>query len=88
MEMIDKIDNNQPLSGAASMFPNEKQVLPDNDLDIAVNVDYSSLIQMAVESSQADSEVIEKARESIQTGEIESLENFQKAAENIVTLGI
>ena len=86
--MIEKIDNNQPLSGASSMFPNEKKTLPDSDLDVKVNADYSSLINKAINSSETGPEIIEKARESIRTGELESLANFLKAAENILTLGI
>ena len=86
--MIDRIDNNQPLAGVSSMFQNTKRASTDNDLDVSINGDYSSLIDKAMKSPQADTEIIEKARELLQTGELESPQNILKAAENIITLGI
>ena len=86
--MIDRIDNNQPLTGASSMFSKAKRAFSDNDLDVSINTDYSSLIEMAIKSSQTDAELIEKARELVRTGELESLRNFRETAENIVTFGI
>ena len=86
--MIDKIENNQPLSGASSMLTNAKKALSDNDLDISINTNYACLIEMAKNSSPGDEEVIERARESIRTGELESQTSIQKAAENILAFGI
>jgi len=86
--MINKIDNNQPLTGASSILPNAKRALTDKDLDISINTNYSSLIEMAMKSPQTNAEIIEKARESIRTGELESQINIQKAAENIIKFGI
>ena len=86
--MIDKIVNNQILSNASSMLPNTKKTLKNNGLDVSINTDYSSLVEMAAKSSQTDENIIEKARESIRTGELESMENIQNAAENIFTFGI
>ena len=86
--MIDKIDNNQPLTGASAIYPNAKRALPDNDLDVSINTDYPALIEMALKSSQNDAEIIEKARESIRTGELESQASIQNAAENIFNFGI
>ncbi|MBN1974882.1 MAG: hypothetical protein JW787_14675 [Sedimentisphaerales bacterium] len=70
------------------MLTNAKRALSDNDLDISINTNYASLIEMAKNSSQTDEEVIEKARESIRTGELESKTSIQKAAENILAFGI
>ena len=86
--MIDRIDNNQPLAGASSMFPNAKRVSSDNDLDVSINGDYASLIEKAMKSPQTDEEIIEKARKAMLSGELESPQNFLKAAENIITFGI
>lgn len=86
--MIDKIEHNQPMSGASSIVPNAKKALCDIDLDISINTDYSSLVEKAKQCSQTDEEIIEKARESIRTGELESMINIQKAAEKIITFGI
>ena len=46
------------------------------------------LVETAKKSIQTDEEIIEKARESIRTGELESIQNFQKAAENIFEFGV
>ena len=86
--MIDKIENNQLLNGASAIYPKAKRALPDNDLDVSINTDYPTLIEMALKSSQTDAEIIEIARESIRTGELESYANIRKAAENIITFGI
>ena len=86
--MIDRINNNQPLGGASSMFQNSRKVWTDKDLDVSINGDYSSLVEMAVKSSQNDENIIEQARESILTGELETPENILSAAENIITFGI
>ncbi len=86
--MINKIENNQLLSSASSMLQNTKKTFNNIGLDVSINTDYSSLVEMAKQSQQADDEVIEKAREAIRSGELESMVNIQKAAENIFTFGI
>ncbi len=86
--MINKIENNQLLAEASSKFPNAKKILSGNDLDVSINGDYSSLVDMAIKGTQADVEMIQKARESILSGEIDSPQNILMAAENIITYGI
>ena len=86
--MIDKIYNNMPLQGTSSKLPNTKKVSNNDALNVSINTDYSSLVEMAKKSLQTEESVIEKARESIRTGELESMANIQKAAENIFTFGI
>lgn len=86
--MINKIENNQVLSSASSMLSNTKKTFNNIGLDVSINTDYSSLVEMAKQSQQTDAEIIEKARESIRSGELESAVNIQKAAENIFTFGI
>jgi len=86
--MINKIENNQLLSSASSILHNTKKTFNNIGLDVSINKDYSSLVEMAKQSQQTDTEIIEKARESILSGELESMVNIQKAAENIFTFGI
>lgn len=86
--MIDKIENNPLLSNTASLLQKTKKALNNTGLDISINKDYSSLVEMAKQSPQTDEQIIEKARESIRTGELESMASFQNAAENIFTYGI
>lgn len=86
--MIDRINNNQPLSEPSPMFQNAKRALTDNDLDVSINGDYSTLIELAMKSRESDAGIIEQARESLRTGELESPQSLQQAAENIITFGI
>jgi anti-sigma28 factor (negative regulator of flagellin synthesis) len=86
--MINKIENNQLLSSASSMLQNTKKTFDNIGLDVSINTDYSSLVEMAKQSQQTDVDVIEKAREAIRSGELESMVNIQNAAENIFTFGI
>ncbi len=86
--MIDKIENNQIISNTSSMLTNTKRTFNNVGLDVSINTDYSSLVEMAKQNQQTDEEIIEKARESIRTGELESMINIQAAAENIFTFGI
>ncbi|MBN2588258.1 MAG: hypothetical protein JXA96_00215 [Sedimentisphaerales bacterium] len=86
--MINKIENNQLLSSASSLLQNKKKTFNNIGLDVSINTDYSSLVEMAKQSQKTDAEIIEKARESIQSGELESMINIQNAAENIFTFGI
>jgi len=88
--MIEKIDTNQlPLEpGSSSGQPNAAGALPDNNADVSVQVQYASLIEKAIQQPQADTELVQRARELLLSGQLESPENIRKAAENIVKFGI
>ena len=86
--MIDKIDNNQIIANASSVFSNAKKATNKTGLDISINSDYSSLVEKAKQSQQDNDQVVEKARETIRTGELESIANILNAAENIFRFGI
>jgi len=89
--MIDKIDiTNRPLiePGSSSGKPNSSGALPGNDMDVDVQVDYGSLIEKAMQEPQTDPQVVQKARDILLSGELESPERIRKAAENIVEFGI
>ncbi|MHC4426099.1 MAG: hypothetical protein ACYSYV_08390 [Planctomycetota bacterium] len=88
--MIDKVDANPPLieSGSSSGQPNSAGAPPDNEADVSVQVDYASLIDKAMQSPQADTQLVRQARELLLSGQLESPENTRKAAESIIKLGI
>jgi len=89
--MIEKINiTNRPLiePGSSSGKPNSSGALPGNDMDVDVQVDYGSLIEKAMQEPQTDPQVVQKARDLLLSGELESPERIRKAAENIVEFGI
>ncbi len=89
--MIGKIDSNQIrelLEELSSRQPNAGSAIPNNDTDVSVQVNHASLINQAMQASQADEDVVGAARKLLRSGQLESTENIREAAENIVTFGI
>jgi len=86
-----KIDSNQ----IQSFF---QQPQPNNDIiiraaskvqdDASLRVDYASLIDIAVQIPEANGTAVQRAKELLVSGELESPENIRAAAENITTFGI
>lgn len=88
--MIEKIDTSQhPIeSGSSPGLPNTAEALPDNDADVSVQVNYAFLIEKAMQQPQTDTQDIQRAREMLFSGELESPENIHRAAERMVLFGI
>ena len=89
--MIERIGTNQiqnPLENSASRQPDSAEALPNNDADASLQINYASLIDQATQIPQNDTEAVRQAQELLLSGQLESTENFQAAAENIVNLGI
>lgn len=88
--MIEKININRPLiePGSSSGQPNSSGALPGNNMDVDVKVDYGSLIEKAMQEPQTDAQVVQKARDLLLSGELNSLEHVRNAAKNIVEFGI
>ena len=89
--MIDKIGpNNQPLieSGLSSGQPNPPGALRGNDVDVSVQVDYASLIDKAIQPPETDDQQVQRARELLLSGELESEKIIRAAIENILKYGI
>jgi hypothetical protein len=89
--MIGKIQANQirELLQALSSEPhNADSAIPDNDTDVSVQVNHASLINQAMQASQAEEDVIDAARKLLRSEQLESLQNCREAAEDIVMFGI
>lgn len=89
--MIDEVDTNQIrdfLEKSSSRQPNSAGALPNDDADVSVQVNYASLIDNAMQSPQTDTQAVQRARELLLSGQLESPENVREAAENIVNFGI
>jgi len=89
--MIEEVNTNPIrdfLEASSSRQPDSAGPHPNDDEDVSVQVDYASLIDQAMQSPQTDNQTIQRARELLLSGELESLDNILEAAENIVTFGI
>ena len=89
--MIEKIDTNQIqgfLEKPSSRQSNFAAGLGDNDADLSVQVNYASFIDEAIQIPQTDTQAVQRARELLLSGQLESPENILQAAENIITFGI
>ena len=89
--MIDEVDTNQNrdfLEKSSSRQPNSARALPNDDADVSVQVNYASLIDNAMQSPPTDTQAVQRARELLLSGQLESPENVREAAENIVNFGI
>ena len=87
--MIERIHTNRhPLDPALSAGqPNHTGALPDKDADVSVQVNYADLIEKALKQPQTDTQRVERARDLLICGELDTPDNTWKAAENMVKFG-
>ena len=89
--MIEKIDNNQipeiPTESSPKQANSPKEAAK-NQADDSLQVNYDSLIEKAKQIPQEGADAVERARELLSSGELESPENIRSAAENITEFGI
>ena len=89
--MIEKIDTNQIqelLGKSSSKQTDPAKAFPDNGADVSLQVDYASFINKAIQTPQTDTNAVQRAQELLLSGQLESPENIQAAAENIAEFGI
>ncbi len=89
--MIEKVDTSQ-IQGfpekSSSRQPNSAAALTGNNADVSVQVDYASFIDMALQKPQADTQLVQRARELLLSGQLESEGNFREAAADIIEFGV
>ena len=88
--MIDKIEIHQSLlDSAVSSKPTKTgPAHTDNNTDVTVQVDNANLINKALQIPESDLQQVEKARELLLSGQLESPENFFEAAQNLYDFGV
>lgn len=89
--MIGKINTNQVrelLEESSSMKPKSGGAVPNSSADVSVQVNYTALIDKAMQPSQTDADAVNAARKLLLSGRLESKQNFREAAKNIIKLGI
>ena len=89
--MIDKIDANQireSIEKAASQLPDPTKTPVNSREDASLQVDFASLIEDAVQPPQTDAQAVQRARELLIAGLLETEANILGAAESIADYGI
>ncbi len=89
--MLEKIDNNQVpgiFKEPSSKQPDPSNVPASKEVDASLQVSYDSLIEQAKQIPPEDASIVQKARQLLLSGQLESPENTRAAAENIVKFDI
>jgi len=88
--MIRKIETNQIqdfLEKSSSKQPNPAGAA-DNVADVAVQVNYASLIEKAIQPLQTDADAVERAKGLLVSGQLETPKNFGEAAKYLLESGV
>jgi hypothetical protein len=89
--MIDKIDKTQIselMADIASRQARPVEKSDKNNIDASVQIDYAALIKDAAEIQESNPANIERVRQLISSGTLETSENYRQAAENLLVFGI
>ena len=88
--MIDKININpvpDPRQVGDNAQVGQKNTLKP-DVNDTLQIDFGNLIEQAINTPPADNDAVQKAKELLETGRLDSAANIREAAENIIKFGI
>jgi hypothetical protein len=87
--MIDKININSILfDGSTPNQPDRPRNLQNQQADATLQISFDKLIEQATKMPPADAEVVNKAKQLLDSGLLDSEANIRQAAENIASLGV
>ena len=89
--MIEKISPNQIadyLAKTANKQENPDAPVPTTDGDASLQVDFGTLIDKAAEVGPSHAKAVERAKQLLLSGQLDTEENIAEAAENILKFGI
>jgi hypothetical protein len=90
--MIDKIDINQisdHFDGSSTGKSNHSKAITNNEADATLQIDNARLIEQAINSQPTtDTDAVQKAKELIQSGQLDNPANIKEAAANIIKFGV
>jgi hypothetical protein len=92
--MIDKININQipdprrAGDGSSADQPNRTKQVANDKADATLQIDYARLIEQAIQSQQAETDAVQKAKELLQSGQLDNPANIREAAANIIKFGV
>lgn len=86
-----KIDTNgiqDFLEKSASAQFDTSKARSTNEGDASLRISYASLIDQAIQGTEADVDTIRRAQEMLISGELENPDNIRKAAEDIIRFSL
>jgi hypothetical protein len=89
--MIDKININQisdRFDGSQSGQQNRSKTVANSQADATLQIDYARLIEQAINSKPTENDAVQKAKELIQSGQLDNPANIKEAAANIIKFGV
>jgi hypothetical protein len=92
--MIDKININQipdprlAGNGSSADQPNRTKSVANDKADATLQIDYARLIEQALQSRQTETDAVQKAKELLQSGQLDNPANIREAAANIIKFGV
>ena len=89
--MIDNIQNSQikqamGMNALPHPDPTGKSAVDGSDATLQVS--FADLINQAIQTSETDTDVVQKARELLQSGRLTSPQNIRSAAAEVIRFGI
>jgi hypothetical protein len=92
MDNINMINNITPNTPGSGLEPSKKTdptgPEPTDTSDATVRSEYASIINKALETEELDLLAVQKAKEALDAGLIDTPENVRDAADNILRYGI
>ena len=89
--MIDRVHNNQVsdiLRDTSARQPNCPPSSAESKADASLQVSCEPLLERAQQTPVDDANALERARQLLMSGQLDSPENIRKAAENIIDFGV
>lgn len=92
MDNINMINNILPNTAGSGLDPSKKTdpagPEPTDTSDATVRSEYSSIINKSLETEELDLQAVQKAKEDLEAGLIDTPENAKDGADNILRYGI
>jgi flagellar hook-basal body complex protein FliE len=89
--MIDRVNTSQLqdiLANAAAKQARNTEAGQDRSTDASLQADYAALIKQASDACADDQIRLQKAKELLDTGQLETLDNVRQAAQDIAQFGV
>lgn len=88
--MIEKVNLNQiqHIQGEMTANTTGTSKSSESTQSCTTKIDFDELVERAKQSPADSEQSVEQAKKLLESGELESIENIRKAAENIIKYGI
>lgn len=89
--MIEKININQireQVDSPSAGQPGRPKPAANEQADATLQIDYDHLIEQATKMPDADTDAVQRARQLIQSDQLDNPSNIRQAAEDIIKFGI